>query len=84
MHSITRYAWRSPLFVVGLFVLLVSLASAIGLALAGIVAWHGDPRPNLVGFGFLMVVATAIGIAMVGVGLSRARKTAGRVNGEAA
>ncbi len=65
-------AWRSPLFVVGVFLLLVGVTCAVFLVYTSDHGWRGDPDPNLVGVGVLFFLATATGFIMTIVGVSRA------------
>jgi len=71
--SITRQAWRTPLFLAGVSSLAVAVACWIFLGYTDGHGWRGDPHPNLVGVGMLSWLAFLIGIVCGVVGAVRAK-----------
>ena len=77
-------AWRSPLFLAGIFLLGVAAVSAGALVWVDKNGWLGDPDPNPIGFGLLTVFAGIAGFALFGIGVSRSIDRERRKRGSAA
>ena len=71
--SVTRQAWRTPVFLVGVSSLTVAVACWLFLGYTDKHGWRGDPHPNLVGVGMLSWLAFLTGIVCGVVGAARAK-----------